>query len=155
MANTQEHSGGSTGDRGHQVVTDGPTRPGAALERNRGHVVRAMSAETTTTMAASAYAEWSVDELRHFAEACEMEVGSKASRTAILTALAKAGIEEPGVMRRMREVQAIPVPEADDDLVRELRQTGDSEFATAVRRACCWPTCGSVAAATTGRSARS
>src|SRR5207245_6609788 len=100
-----------------------PGRPG----RKRRHVVRAPSEET-------AYGGWPEEDLRELAEARDVQVGNKASRTAILTALSTAGIEEPDVMRRMHEVRAIPLPEAEDDLVRELRQTVDSEFATAVRR---------------------
>jgi hypothetical protein len=82
----------------------------------------------------SAFAGWSVGELRDLAEAREVQIAKRASRPAILAALAEAAVDEPDAMRRVHEVQAIPLPEAEDALVRELRQTVDSEFATAVRR---------------------
>lgn len=119
-------------DRTLKSSVAAPAAPAAAPVPRRN--AQGATSEAATPMMSAAYARWSVEELRDLAEARDVQIGKKASRTTILAALAKAAVDEPDAMRRVHEVRAIPLPEAEDDLVRELRQTVDSEFATTVRR---------------------
>ena len=139
MANPQEQSCGKTVDRVHTVTdvaddVDDGNKPEEQSRRELHDPDLKSGANEEPTTTVSAYAGWSVEELRDLAEAHNVQVGKRAGRTAIVTALAAAGIEEPDALRRVHEVRAIPLPESEGDLVRELRQTVDSEFATAVRR---------------------